>query len=142
MRIWKSRWERIPRSIKRQVRDLQERSAPAIAVAGLTKDIGQKVDSLGKGSDPAASIGAYVLAHKAEWALQIKAKHNEVMAAIGGLAAEAHALVEYRRILCEDQRDVMDDLDAAVSHALERVTDPDAPYHEPIRRSERRGGKR
>jgi hypothetical protein len=124
------------------VRDLQKLAAPTIAVAGLTKDIGQKVESIDSQRDPTASISAYVRAHKAEWALQIKAKHNEVLAEIGGLAAEVHALVEYRRILCEDQRDVMDDLDAAVAHALERLTDPDAPYHEPIRRSERRGGKR
>jgi len=141
MRIWKTR-SRIPRSIEQRVRNLQKRAVPDIAVAGLAQDIGRKVESLGQGVVPAASVNAYVRAHKAEWALQIKATHNDLLTEIGSLAAEAHALVEYRRILCEDQRDVMDDLDAAVAHALERVTDPDSPYHEPIRRSERRGGKR
>ncbi|MCG8915212.1 hypothetical protein L6E12_05335 [Actinokineospora sp. PR83] len=142
MRIWKPRPERVPRWIEQRVRDLGKRAAPAIAVAGLTKDIGRKAEVFGHGVDPAASIDAYVTAHKAEWALRVKAEHNELLAELGGVAAEAHALVAYRRVLCEDQRDLVDDLDVAVAHALERVTDPDAPYHEPIRRSERRGGKR
>jgi hypothetical protein len=142
MRIWKTRSERIPRSIEQRLRRLRERATPDIAVEGLTTDIGQKVKSLEQGIDPRTSLNAYVMAHKAEWTLRIKARHNELLAEIGDLAVEAHALVEYRRILCEDQRDVIDDLDIAVSHALERVTDPDAPYHEPIRMSERRGGKR
>jgi hypothetical protein len=141
MRIWKARSQHIPHSIEQRKRDLRKRAAPDIAVAGLRKDIDRKVKSLGREAEPAPSINAYVQAHKAEWELQIKARHNELLADIGGLAAEVHGLVEYRRILCEDQRDVMDDLDVAVAHALERVTDPDAPYHEPIRRSERRGGK-
>lgn len=142
MRIWKPRTERIPRSVQQRVRDLEKRSAPAIAVTELKKDIGKKIVSLKGKTAPSASVNDYVMAHKAQWALQIKARHNELLADIAGLAAEAHALVKERQILCEDQRDVVDDLDIAVAHALERVTDPDAPYHEPIRRSERRGGKR
>ncbi|WET76203.1 hypothetical protein P3102_18875 [Amycolatopsis sp. QT-25] len=142
MKIRKSRIERLPRSIEKRLRDLQKREAPDIATAQLKKDIDRRLAALGEGADPAASIKNYVSAHKAEWTLKVKDEHNRRLTEIGGLATEAHALVEYRRILCEDQRDVLDDLDSAVAHALERVTDPDAPYHEPIRRSERRGGKK
>jgi hypothetical protein len=142
MRIRKPRSERIPRSIEQRLRDVQKQAAPDVTVARLTKDIHQKVKSLQEGADAAASIDAYIQAHKTEWALRIKSRHNDLLTEIESLAGEAHALVVYRQILCEDQRDVMDDLDVAVAHALERVTDPDAPYHEPIRRSERRGGKR
>lgn len=142
MRIWKRRSEHIPRSIEKRMRDLRKRMAPEPSTAGLSQDIGRKLKTLGKKTDPAASIDAYVLAHKAEWLLQVKAWHNELLDEIGSLTAEARALVAHRRVLCEHERDVMDDVDAAVAHALERVTDPDSPYHEPIRRSERKGGKR
>ncbi|RSN46032.1 hypothetical protein DMC64_14920 [Amycolatopsis sp. WAC 04197] len=142
MKIRKSRVERLPRSIEKRLRYLRKREAPEIVTAQLAEDIDRKVAAVGEGADPTTSIENYVMAHKAQWALKIKDEHNRLLTEIGGLAAEADALVEYRRILCEDQRDVLDDLDAAVAHALERVTDPDAPYHEPIRRSERRGGKK
>jgi hypothetical protein len=142
MKIRKPRSERIPRSIEQRLRDVQKRPTPDVAVAKLTKDIGQKVEALREGTDAAASIKTYILAHQTEWALRIRSQYNELLTEIDSLAGEAHALVVYRRILCENQRDVLDDLDVAVAHALERVTDPDAPYHEPIRWSERKGRQR
>ncbi|MDQ7803292.1 hypothetical protein Q5425_06095 [Amycolatopsis sp. A133] len=142
MRLRKPRSERIPRAITRRLRDLHKRPLPEIPDAQLLADVGRKVGSLGQDGDARPYLNAYIQAHKAKWLLQLTASHNELVDEIRALAAEAEALVEYRRILCQDQRDIMDDLDAAVSHALERVTDPDAPYHEPIRLSERRGGKR
>ncbi|GAA3039869.1 hypothetical protein [Actinokineospora globicatena] len=148
MRIRKSWSKRVPRSLEQRVRDLEKRALPDMEVADLTKDIDTKVVAIkdmatqGRDVDPIPSITDYVRAHTAEWELRTKSKHNEYLAEIGGVEAEAKALVEYRRIRWEDQRDLLDDLDAAVSHALERVTNPDTPYHEPIRRSERTGGRR
>ncbi|MET8996653.1 hypothetical protein [Amycolatopsis sp. NPDC004169] len=142
MRLRKSRSERLPRALTRRLRDLHRRPLPEVSDTQLLADVGRKVGSLGQDGNGRAYLNAYIEAHKAKWLLQLTANHNEFVAEIEALAAEVHALVEYRRILCEDQRDIMDDLDAAVAHALERVTDPDAPYHEPVRLSERRGGKR
>ena len=141
MRIRKNRPERIPASIERRLRNLREPAPPDVAVAELARDVGRKIEELGPDAGAAAPLDAYIQAHKAKWAVEVKDQHNRLLIEIGKLEAETEALLESRRILCEDQRDVMDDLDAAVAHALERVTDPDSPYHEPVRRSERKGGK-
>ncbi|MGV9364467.1 hypothetical protein [Amycolatopsis sp. NPDC003731] len=142
MRLRKPRPDRIPRALTRRLRDLHKRALPEIADAQLLEYVDRTVGSLGDSDAPRALIDGYVQAHKAKWTLQLKASHNELLGEIEELAADARALVEHRRILCQDQRDIMDDLDAAVAHALERVTDPDAPYHEPVRLSERRGRNR
>lgn len=141
MRIRKNRPERVPEPIERRLRNLREPASPDAAVAELARDVGQKIEELGRDAGAAAPLNAYIQAHKAKWVSEAKDQHNKLLIEIGKLEAETEALLESRRIRCEDQRDVMDDLDAAVAHALERVTDPDSPYREPVRRSERRGGK-
>ncbi|GLW91196.1 hypothetical protein [Actinokineospora globicatena] len=148
MKIMKRWSKRVPRPLEHRVRELGKRVLPDIAVDKLRAKIATNVNNIKAKAatspevDPAPSIIAYILAHKAEWVLRAKSEHNEYLTEIGGVEAEAKALVEYCRIRWEDQRDLLDDLDAAVAHALERVTDPDTPYHEPIRRSERTGGTR
>ncbi|MGX7826062.1 hypothetical protein ACTG9Q_13305 [Actinokineospora sp. 24-640] len=87
-------------------------------------------------------MDAYLDTFVAKWLTDAKAHHDSVTVKLDLVAARVAAVVEVCRIRHDDQEDVLHDLEAAVSHALERLADPDTPFYEPVSRAERRKGRR
>ena len=85
-------------------------------------------------------LDSYVDTYVAEWLARMKAHHDEVVAELDVLAGQVAGIEELYRTHLSDLDDMVGDLQRAVSHALERVSDPDAPYYEPVPRRQRKGG--
>jgi hypothetical protein len=87
-------------------------------------------------------LESYVDTHVAEWLSRGKADHQAVISELGLLATRVTEVRELYRVHHDDQDAVLADLEGAVSHAWQRVTEPDTPYYEPEPRSKRRGENR
>ncbi|GAA0216777.1 hypothetical protein GCM10010492_13280 [Saccharothrix mutabilis subsp. mutabilis] len=87
-------------------------------------------------------LESYVDNHLTEWLAKVALHHETVATEVDLLAArvaEVRALYEVHH---DHQSGVLDHLEGAVSHALERVSDPDSPYYQPEPRLRRRKGNR
>ena len=131
------------RKVKTRLPRLRRRSAPVIDLKPLRK----KLFGMARGVTPAQAEAAerilfgYVDTHVGEWLANARARHDEVATRLDLIAAgviEAAALYQAHH---EDQENVLHDLEAAVSHALDRVASRDIPFEDPEPRSKRRGRK-
>jgi hypothetical protein len=87
-------------------------------------------------------LESFVDTHVADWLAGAKVHHETLATELDLLAVRVTEVRELYQVHHDDQTGVLDDLEGAVSHALERVSDPDAPYYEPEPRKQRRGGNR
>jgi hypothetical protein len=129
------------RKVKTHLPRLRSRPEPKIDVEGVQtklKEMHARVTAeTVRASGPV--LDAYVDTHVADWLALMKTHHNTVTAELDKLAVEVAELTELYRIHLEDQEDVLNDLDGAVTHALERLSEPDSPFYEPGTRNERKG---
>ncbi|WP_309111937.1 hypothetical protein [Saccharothrix sp.] len=87
-------------------------------------------------------LESYVDTHVADWLAKVKVHHETLATELDLLAARVAEVRELYQVHHDDQTGVLDDLEGAVSHALERVSDPDSPYFQPEPRNHRKGGNR
>lgn len=131
------------RKVKTQLPRLRGRSVPVINLKALSRKLlgmaGEVTADQAK--DAKLILHRLVDTHVGEWLAEAKAGHDEVATRLDLIAArlvEAEALYLAHH---ENQENVLHDLEGAVSHALDRVANPDVPLFDPEPRSKRRGRK-
>ncbi|XVV04490.1 hypothetical protein ACQPW3_03475 [Actinosynnema sp. CA-248983] len=67
----------------------------------------------------------------ADWLAKVEVHHRSLTTELELLATRVTEVRELYQVHHEDQTKVLNDLEGAVSHALERVSDPDSPFFQP-----------
>lgn len=132
------------RLIRFRLPRLGSKREPAIDLSTVRREIETLLDRVTAGSVEQAGLllDHYVDSYVADWLGRANVHHRTVTAELDVLAVRVSEARELFQVHYDDQAGVLDDLEGAVSHALERVSDPDAPYYEPEPRNKRRGESR
>lgn len=121
---------------------LSRKKAPELDLSNVRKEVDAMIGKVAATTAAAAkpALDSYVDTYVAEWLARMKAHHDEVVAELDVLGGQVAGIEELYRTHLSDLDDIVGDLQRAVSHALERVSDPDTPYYEPIPRRQRKRG--
>lgn len=129
------------RQIRRRLPQLRGQSSPTLDLSEVRKKALELAAEVSQTNATAAEpvLAAYVDTHIADWLANVKARHDIVTAELDLLAVRVSEAKGFYQVRHDDQENVLDDLEGAVSHALERLSDPDSPFYEPEPRNKRRG---
>lgn len=129
------------RQVRKHLPKLRGQAPPPpdlAAVRDRALDLANDVDPRNAAAAAPVLFG-FVDDHIADWLINVKAHHDTVEAQLDLLAVQVTEVTAFYQVHHNDQRNKLDDLEAAVSHALERLSDPDAPFYDPEPRDKRRG---
>ncbi|RDI24506.1 hypothetical protein [Lentzea flaviverrucosa] len=129
------------KQVRKHLPKLRGQSSPEIDMADVRTRALELADDVNDRNAVAAQpvLFGYVDAHIADWLANMKTHHDTVQAELDLLSVRVTEVKAFYQIHHDDQQNVLDDLEAAVSHALERLSDPDAPFYNPEPRNKRRG---
>lgn len=85
-------------------------------------------------------IDAYIDTFLSNWKGRMLRDHRRVLNRLDLLEVRVKPYLERSDALHSDDMSRLGDLDGAVSHALDRVSDPDTPFTDPLPRQRRRDG--
>ncbi len=138
------RLPRIIRRVERRLRGIHHRPERRLDLSELRRELAVRVAALApeqRGPAAVEVLDAYVDTYISDWLSGMRGRHSAVLNEIDLLEVHVSRAREMLLALHEDQSARLADLEGAVSHALERVTDPDAPSYEPVPRQRRGGGR-
>ncbi|NUT99103.1 MAG: hypothetical protein HOY78_44580 [Saccharothrix sp.] len=132
------------RRVRTRLPQLRATPEPDLDVTAVRARLDEMLDGITPATAWQAGrlLESFVDTHVADWLAKARVHHETLATELDLLAVRVAEVRELYQVHHEDQTGVLDDLEGAVSHALERVSDPDAPYYEPEPRKQRRRGDR
>jgi hypothetical protein len=86
------------------------------------------------------AIDQYIDSFISNWRGRMLSRHRHVLNRLDVLEVRVKPYLDRSDALHADDLSRLDHLDGAVSHALDRVADPDTPFMDPLPRQRRRDG--
>jgi hypothetical protein len=131
------------REARESLQHLHSHPAPKLDVTQIRDKVMGMIATMAPDRRRAAepALHAYVDTYLTDWLSEARTGHNKLLNEIDRIAGQVGEVRAMYLTLHEDQSAVLGDLERAVSHALERVSDPDSPYFEPVSRQQHRGGR-
>lgn len=142
-----NRIPRMPRDLRKVMAELQ--SVHTEPEPDLVHDLSQLLDALRERIHAAVRAGnteeqitqtidAYVDTFISNWKGRMLSRHRQVLNRLDVLEVRVKPYLDRSDALHADDMSRLDHLDGAVSHALDRVADPDTPFMDPLPRQRRR----
>jgi hypothetical protein len=121
--------QKTPESLKqveRKLRGLRKSRAHKINLFGVRR----RLKTMNKADDlPAAD--QWVDTHREDWIAKAKSSHDGVLEDLNLLEIRVDEIQAGYEVELEHHRDVVSYLRAAVTHAWDRISDPESPYYDP-----------
>jgi cytosine/adenosine deaminase-related metal-dependent hydrolase len=139
------RTPRMPRLLRRVVKSLRHINDQPSRPLDLNRIRDRFAEFLppagAAGEQATADLDVYIDTHVAEWRREQRVRHEAVLGELDLLVIDIEQVRKQFLTLHEDRNVKLSDLEGAVSHAMDRVSDPDNPYLSPGPRK-RHGGNR
>lgn len=128
------------RQVERKLRVLRKIRKHKIDLVGVRKRLKAMRKAVDRSPGGATDqLNSYVDAHREDWVAKAKREHDGVLEDLHLLEVRVDEVRTGYEIRLKHHRDVVGYLRAAVTHAWDRISDPDSPYYDPrVRR--RHGG--
>lgn len=123
------------RGVVRRLRRIEARRDPALDLAKVRAQVRRLVAELTPGYDPEAvqaEIESYIDTFIYDFLRPLERRHHSCLGQLDHLEAKVQAYLEEAGALNLDVYSQLTHLDGAVTHALDRVSDPDTPFNDHI----------
>ncbi|WP_117213942.1 hypothetical protein [Allorhizocola rhizosphaerae] len=123
------------RGVVKRLRKLEAQRPPVLRFESMRPEIHRLVERLAPSHsdrEVIAAVDAFIAGRIQEFWADATRDHNLTTAQLNELATQVRAYVQEVERLNEDVRSRFVDMNGAVIHALDRVTNPDTPFFDPI----------
>ena len=136
------RMPRLLRRVVKRLRHIHHQPSRPLDLDRIRDRFAEFLPPVGAAGEKAtADLDVYIDTHVAEWRREQRVRHEAVLGELDLLVIDIELVHKQFLTLHEDRNVKLSDLEGAVSHAMDRVSDPDNPYLSPGPRK-RHGGNR